>query len=187
MYTSLRKIASKRKTDAINVRWMHSKILTVNNMFMLLTVLVILFLSEVSFLTMRVLSCLRAFIFLNMHAYLIIYSHSCTHAQLCVRMCKRLSYSHILCTHNTHTYTFTPTQTHTQTCAHTNAATMAFANSPMMAMRSGLQRASVSARSWRQQTRQLSNLRLAKGSISALYQVCIHVYVCVDVYACVRA
>lgn len=48
--------------------------------------------------------------------------------------------------------------------------TMAFANSPMMAMRSGLQRASVSARSWRQQTRQLSNLRLAKGSISALYQ-----------------
>lgn len=40
----------------------------------------------------------------------------------------------------------------------------------MSALRSRLQQALPSARSWRQQTRSLSNLRLAKGSISSLYQ-----------------
>ena len=34
-----------------------------------------------------------------------------------------------------------------------------------------LQRVLPSARTWRRQTRSLSNLRLAKGSISSLYQV----------------
>eukprot|EP00802_Teleaulax_amphioxeia_P010229 Tamp_10255.p1 GENE.Tamp_10255~~Tamp_10255.p1 ORF type:complete len:536 (+),score=143.91 Tamp_10255:125-1609(+) len=47
---------------------------------------------------------------------------------------------------------------------------MAFAPSPVMAFRAGLQRALPSARTWRHQTRSLSNLRLAKGSISSLYQ-----------------
>ena len=49
-------------------------------------------------------------------------------------------------------------------------AALAFANPPMSVLRSRLLYALPSARSWRQQTRSLSNLRLAKGSISSLYQ-----------------
>ena len=47
---------------------------------------------------------------------------------------------------------------------------MAFVQSPIASLRSGFQRVLPSVRSWRQQTRSLSNLRLAKGSISSLYQ-----------------
>ena len=56
------------------------------------------------------------------------------------------------------------------TAAPYEPAALAFANPPMSVFRSRLLHALPSARSWRQQTRSLSNLRLAKGSISSLYQ-----------------
>jgi len=53
---------------------------------------------------------------------------------------------------------------------YTSATMKAFAPA-QLSIQSGLARALPSARSWRQQTRSLSNLRLTKGSISSLYQV----------------